>query len=109
MSRIYPEASSESVKTAKQSRQTYKIKDFSSKNKRVQSVHDFFDRRVPVPPMHVQYVDVRCAKLFQTLIYADMHRLDTVSGVVHVLFNRVVTTLIVSAVLSTTVVISLWE
>ena len=65
----------------------------------MQRVHNFFDRGIIVPPMDVQQVDVRSAEFLQASLDTDVHRLSIVSGIVGLLYNRVVSALEVCGVL----------
>ena len=65
----------------------------------VKLVHNFFDRSVEVPPMHIQYIYVVCPKLLETGFNTDLQGLCVVSGVVGLDFNVVVSTLKIRRVL----------
>ena len=41
----------------------HEIQDLPLLHQHMQTVHDFFDRGVPVPPVHIQNVDVRSPEL----------------------------------------------
>jgi hypothetical protein len=43
----------------------YQIKHFSLDDQVMKSVHDFFDRGGPIPPVHVQDIDVRGAQFLE--------------------------------------------
>ena len=65
----------------------------------MQAIHDLLNRGVPVPPVHVQNVDVRSPQLLQAGIYADVHRLDVVTGIHEFLAHIVIATLEICGVL----------
>jgi hypothetical protein len=78
---------------------TYQIQDFALHDEIVQAIHHFLDPGRPVPPVEVQNVDVGGAQLLQAGFDADVHGLDAVSDIKHLLRDGVVSALVVGAVL----------
>ena len=46
-------------------------------------VHYLFDRGGPIPPVHVQNVDIRGAELLKGCLDGDVERLCVIPGVIH--------------------------
>ena len=65
----------------------------------MKSIHNLLNRSIPVPPMHIQDVNVRRAKLLETGFDTHMHRLDTVSSIIDFGFNASVTAFVVGRIL----------
>lgn len=61
---------------------TYEVEDFALGDEVVQPVHDFFDRRGVVPPMHVEDVDVGRAEFLERGLNGEEHRFEVVPRVV---------------------------
>lgn len=80
--------------------ETYQIEHFSLLNERVETIHHFFDRGLPVPPVDVEDIDIRRPELFQACFQADMHRFDAVPRVQHLLLELVVPAYIIRGILS---------
>lgn len=45
----------------------------------MQTVHNLFNARGPIPPMQVKDVDIRRSKLLQRCFDRDVHRLDIIA------------------------------
>ena len=61
----------------------YQIKHFSLGNHIMKRVHYLFDRGGPIPPVHVQNVDIRGAELLKGCLDGDVERLCVIPGVIH--------------------------
>jgi hypothetical protein len=65
----------------------------------VQALHDLLDAGLPIPPVHVQQVNIARAEVLQRRFNRDVHRLDVVSSVVNLLSYGRIETLVVGGVL----------
>jgi hypothetical protein len=65
----------------------------------VKVVHDLFDRRLVIPYVNIENIEVRCAKLLQASVETEAHRLDAVAMIVNFLFDARVRQLVVEAIL----------
>lgn len=65
----------------------------------MKAVHDFFYRRLEVPPMHVKDVDVRRAQFFEACFDAHVHVLYVVPDVIRLDLVMPIVKLVVSSVL----------
>ena len=65
----------------------------------MKSVHDLLNRSIPIPPMHIQDVNIRCTKLLETSFNAHMHRLDVISSIVDFGLNAGITAFVVGGIL----------
>ena len=65
----------------------------------MKSVHDLLNGSIPVPPMHIQDVNIRCTKLLETGLNAHMHRLDVISSIVDFGFDAGITAFVIGGVL----------
>jgi len=65
----------------------YQVKYFASLYEVVESIHHFLDGRLPIPPVDIEYVDVRRPQLLQAGFNADMHRLYIVSDIQRLLLD----------------------
>lgn len=79
---------------------TYQIQDFPGSDEIVQAVHHFFDRGTPVPPVHVEDVDVRRAQLHQASLDAEVHAFEIIASEVSFDLDIVVTALKIRGKLS---------
>jgi hypothetical protein len=93
-----PHSASVRTRTA-QDRHTHQVEHLARGNEVMQRVHDLFDGRAPVPPVHVKDVDVRRAQLRERRLKGDAQRLGRVATVVDLLSNLSVVLLEVSRVL----------
>ena len=48
----------------------------------MQSIHHLFDRSIPIPPVDVKNVNIRCAQFLQAGFNADPHWLQIISNVI---------------------------
>lgn len=65
----------------------------------MQTVHHFFDRSVPIPPVQVEDVDVRSAQFPEAGFDTEVHGLYTVACVDTLLLEIVLSTLVISCIL----------
>jgi hypothetical protein len=65
----------------------------------MQTIHDFFDGSIPIPPMNVENINVGCSKLLQAVVHADIHVLDAVADIIDLLLDGWVTVFVVCRVL----------
>ena len=77
----------------------YQIKHFSLHDQIMKRVHDLINRSGPIPPMHVQDVDVRRTQLLEGCLDGDVEGLCVISGVVHQVSNVILSPLEVACVL----------
>ncbi len=56
-------------------------------------VHDLLDRGGPIPPMYVQDVDVRRAKLLERCPYGDVQGFCIAPGVIHIMSDLILASL----------------
>jgi hypothetical protein len=59
------------------------------KNEGVQRIHDLLDRGAPVPPVHVENIYVRCAKLLKRRIYGYTKRFSIVPPIIDLVGDMV--------------------
>jgi hypothetical protein len=69
---------------------THEVQDFALRDEVVETIHHFLDGSIPVPPMHVEDVDVCGAQFLQASFHTNVHRFDVVSDVVHLLRDSVI-------------------
>ena len=67
----------------------------------MESVHDLFNRCGPIPPVHVQDVDIRGAQFLEGCLDGDMERLCVIPGVIHLVGDLILSSLEVGCVLKT--------
>jgi len=65
----------------------------------MQSVHDFFDRAIKVPPVDVEQIDVGRAEFLQARFDGNMKRFGVVSDELNLLLDRGVTFLVSRSIL----------
>ena len=70
--------------------ETYQVEHFPSLNERVEAIHHLFDGGLPIPPVDVENIDIRRPEVLQACLQAEMHRLDIVPRVHHLLSDVVV-------------------
>ena len=80
----------------------YQIKHFPLDDQIMKRVHDLFDRGGPIPPVHVQDIDIRGAQLLEGCLYGDVEGLCVISGVIHLVGDFLLSPLEVGCVLKAT-------
>ena len=65
-------------------------------------VYDLLDRGGPVPPVHVQDIDIRGAQFLQGCLDGDVEGLCVIPGVIHLVDVFILASLIVDCVLMIT-------
>ena len=65
----------------------------------VQPIHNLFDARRKVPPMHEENVDVARAELLEGSFDGDVHGLEAIAGVVDLHRDGRVSTFVVRRIL----------
>jgi hypothetical protein len=68
----------------------------------MKSVHDLPDRGGPIPPMHVQDIDVRGAQFLERCLDGDVEGLCVIPGVIHLVGDFVLSPLEIGCVLKMT-------
>ena len=58
-------------------------------------VHDLLDRGGPIPPVHVQDIDIRGAKFLEGCLDGDVEGLCMIAGVIHLVCVFILASLIV--------------
>ena len=61
----------------------YQIKHFSLNDQIMKRIHDLLDRGGPIPPVHVQDIDIRRAQFLKGCLDGDVERLCVIPGVIH--------------------------
>jgi hypothetical protein len=61
----------------------YQIKHFSLDDQVMKRVHDLLDRGGPIPPVHVQDIDIRGAQFLQGCLDGDVEGLCVIPRVIH--------------------------
>jgi hypothetical protein len=69
--------------TEKREKEGHQIKDFSLGNQVMKRVHDLLDRGGPIPPVHVEDIDIRGAEFLEGCLDGDVEGLCMIPGVVH--------------------------
>ena len=77
----------------------YQIKYFSLDHQIMKRVHNLFDRGSPIPPVHVQDVDIRRAQFFEGCLDGDAEGLCVIPRVIYLVGDFVLSTLEVGCVL----------
>jgi hypothetical protein len=80
----------------------YQIKHLPLDDQIMKRVHDLFDRGGPIPPVHVQDVDIRGAQLLEGCLDGDVEGLGVIPGVIHPVGDFVLSPLEVGCVLKMT-------
>jgi hypothetical protein len=62
-------------------------------------IHDLFDRGGPIPPVHVQDIDIRGAQFLEGCLDGDVEGLCMIPGVIHLVGDVILASLIVGCVL----------
>jgi len=65
----------------------------------MQTVHNFLNRRLVIPPVHIQDIDVRRPQLLQAGFDAHVHALHVIADMVRLDFDMLVVELVVMGVL----------
>jgi hypothetical protein len=73
----------------------YQIKHFSLDDQVMKSVHDLLDRGGPIPPVHVQDIDVRGAQFLEGCLNGDVEGLCMIPRVIHLVGVFILASLIV--------------
>jgi hypothetical protein len=73
----------------------YQIKHFSLGDQVMKRAHDFLDRGGPIPPMHVQDIDIRCAQFLEGCLDGEVEGLCVIPGIIHLVGVFVFPSLIV--------------
>jgi hypothetical protein len=60
------------------------IKHFSLDDQVMKRVHDLLDRGGPIPPVHVQDIDIRGAQFLEERLDGDVEGLCVIPAVIHV-------------------------
>jgi hypothetical protein len=63
-------------------------------------VHDLLDRGGPIPPVHIQDVDVRRTQLLEGRLNGQVQRFCVVSRVVHLVSDTILATFEVGCILA---------
>ena len=62
-------------------------------------VHDLLDRGGPIPPVHVQDIDIRGAQFLEGCLDGDVQRLCVIPGVIHLVGDFILSPLEIGCVL----------
>jgi hypothetical protein len=74
----------------------YQIKDFPLDDQVMKRVHDLLDRGGPIPPVHVQDIDIRGAQFLEGCLDGDVEGLCMIRGVIHLVGVFMLASLIVA-------------
>lgn len=77
----------------------YQVEHLALDDQVVKRVHDLFNGGGPVPPVHIQDVDVRCAQLLEGGFNGDSEGLGVISGVVHFVGDLILASLKIGRIL----------
>jgi hypothetical protein len=84
---VYPRfpvhAGSVKSSTEESGKASYQIKHFSLDDQIMKRVHDLLDRGGPIPPVHVQDIDIRGAQFLEGCLDGDVEGLCVIPGVIH--------------------------
>ena len=61
----------------------YQIKHFSLGDEVMKCVHDLLNRGGPIPPVHIQDIDIRRAQFLDGRLDRDVEGLCVIPGVIH--------------------------
>jgi hypothetical protein len=61
----------------------YQIKHFPLDDQITKCVHDLLDRGGPIPPVHVQFIDIRRPQFLEGCLDGDVEGLCVIPGVIH--------------------------
>jgi hypothetical protein len=78
---------------------THEVQDLALDNEIVKAIHHLLDASVPIPPMHVEDVNVCGAQFLETGLHTDVQRFEVVSGIVHLLRDVILARLVVAGIL----------
>ena len=78
----------------------YQIEHFALRDQVMKGVHDLLNRGGPLPPVHVQDIDVRGTKFLEGCLYGDVEGLGVISGVVDFVSDLILASLVVGCILS---------
>jgi hypothetical protein len=82
--------------TEKSGKVGYQIKHFSLDDQIMKRVHDLFDRGGPIPPVHVQDINIRGAQFLEGCLDGDVEGLCVIPGVIHLVGVFILASLIVA-------------
>jgi hypothetical protein len=82
--------------TEKSGKAGYQIEHFSLDDQVMKRVHDLLDRGGPIPPVHVQDIDIRGAQLLEGCLDGDVEGLCVIPGVIHLVGVFILASLIVA-------------
>ena len=80
----------------------YQIKHFSLGDQVMKRVHDLLNRGGPIPPVHVQDIDIRGAQFLEGCLDRYVEGLCVIPGVIHLVGVFILASLIVCCVLMIT-------
>jgi hypothetical protein len=69
----------------KNTKNTHEVQDLALDDEVMKPIHHLLDAGVPVPPVHVEDVDVCGAQFLKTGLHTNVHGFEVVSGIVHLL------------------------
>ena len=95
-------AGSAKLSTEKNGKARYQIEHFSLGDQVMKRVHDLLDRGGPIPPVHIQNVDVRGPQLLEGRLDGDVEGLCVIPGVIHLVGVLILAPLKVGCVLMKT-------
>jgi hypothetical protein len=75
----------------------------------VEAIHNFLDRRLIIPPVNIQNINVRSAKLSQAGLHRVAHGFQTISCETDFLFDTIIVILERRRVLCEKEIIAIWE
>jgi hypothetical protein len=61
----------------------YQIKHFPLDDQVMKRIHDFLDRGGPIPPVHVQDIDIRGAQFLEGCLDGEVEGLCVIPGIIH--------------------------
>ena len=80
----------------------YQIKHFSLDDQVMERVHDLLDRSGPIPPVHVQDIDIRGAQFLEGCLDGDVEGFCVIPAVIHLVGVFMLASLEVAGVLMIT-------
>ena len=90
------------VGRTKSGKAAYQIEHFALCDKVMKGVHDLLNRGCPIPPVHIQDIDIRGTKLLEGCLDGEVEGLGVISGVVDLVSDLILAPLVVGCILSIT-------
>ncbi len=80
--------------------EAYQVENLSLKNEGVQRIHNLLDGGAVVPPVHVEYIDIRGAELVERCIHRHTKGFGMIPSIVNLVGDFVLASLVAGCILA---------